>query len=58
MDEKIQHVVALTANLQTSLNPIERGRLEELRRLEGSEQVAFLLRLRTAMLQRVKNVVF
>lgn len=57
MDQEIQHVVALTAHLQTSLDPIECRRLEELRRLERSEQVSLLLRLRATVLQRVEDVI-
>jgi hypothetical protein len=29
MDEQVQHVVALTADLQACLNPVELGQLEE-----------------------------
>lgn len=57
MDQEIQHVVALTAYLQTSLDPIECRRLEELRRFERSEQVSLLLRLRSTVLQRVEDVI-
>jgi hypothetical protein len=38
MNEQVQHVVALTANLQTSFDPIDFSRLEELGRFEGLEQ--------------------
>ena len=34
MDQKIQHVVALAANLKTDLDPVEAGRLEKLGGLE------------------------
>lgn len=58
MDQEIQHVVALTTNLQTSFDPIECRCLEELRRFERSEQVSLLLWLRATMLQCVENVIF
>lgn len=58
MNQQVQHVVALAADLQSRFNPIESRRLEELGRLERSEQVALLLRFRAAVLQRVQNVVF
>ena len=34
VDEEVEHVVALPAHLQTSLNPIQARRLEKLCRLE------------------------
>lgn len=37
MNEKVQHVVTLTTNLQARLNPVQRGRLKEFRRLKGSK---------------------
>ena len=37
MNEQIQHVVALPANLQAYFNPIKSGRLEKLGRLERAE---------------------
>lgn len=58
MNQQIQHVVSLTAHLQTRLNPIECCRLEKFRRFERPEQIAFLLRLRSAMLQRIQHVIF
>lgn len=39
MNQQVQHVVTLPANLQTSLNPIQSRRLEKLGRLELTEQV-------------------
>ncbi len=39
VDKQIEHVVALTANLQTHLHPIQLGGLEELGGLEGAEQI-------------------
>ena len=37
VDEQVQHVVALPADLQTSLDPVQLRRLEEFRRLELAE---------------------
>ncbi len=54
MDEEVEHVVALPADLQPRLHPVQARGLEELGRLEGAEQVALLLRLRWAMLQSVE----
>jgi hypothetical protein len=39
MDEQVEHVEALSADLKTSLNPVESSVLEELRLLQLSEQV-------------------
>ena len=39
MDQQIEHVVALSADLQPHLHPIQLGGLEELGGLEGTEQV-------------------
>ena len=39
MDQQIEHVVALSADLQPHLHPVQFGGLEELGGLEGTEQV-------------------
>ena len=39
MDEQIEHVVALTTNLEANLNPVKLSRLEELCRFERSKQI-------------------
>ena len=39
MDEKVEHVVALLAHLQSNLYPIQLCGLEELCGLEGSEEI-------------------
>ena len=39
VDEQIEHVVALSANLQTHLHPVQLGGLKELGGLEGAEQI-------------------
>lgn len=39
VDEQIEHVVALSAHLQTHLHPVQLGGLEELGGLEGAEQI-------------------
>ena len=55
MNKQVQHVVALPANLQTSLDPIELGRLEKLGRLELAEQVALAHGLLLALSQLVQD---
>ena len=39
VNEKVEHVVALAANLQPHLHPIQLGRLEEFGGFEGSEEI-------------------
>ena len=39
VDQQVQHVVALSTDLQADLYPVQRRRLEELCRLERPEQV-------------------
>ena len=39
VDQKVQHVVALSTDLQSNLHPIQRRRLEELGRFERPEQI-------------------
>ena len=51
VDEKIEHVVALTANLQARFHPVKCRGLEKLGGLEGAEEVAFFLRLGSTMVQ-------
>lgn len=58
VNQQIEHIVALSTHLQTRFDPIECGRLKEFRRLERTEKIAFFLRLRSAMLECVENVIF
>lgn len=39
VDKQIEHVVALSANLQTHFHPVQLGGLKELGGLEGAEQI-------------------
>lgn len=39
VNQKVEHVVALTAHLQPDLDPVKNRRLEELRRFERAEEV-------------------
>lgn len=39
MDKQIEHVVALSTNLQTHFHPVQLGGLEELGGFEGAEQI-------------------
>lgn len=40
MDEKIEHIVALTTDLETGLNPIQGGGLKEFCGLKGTKQIS------------------
>lgn len=40
MDQQIQHVITLSKHLKTNFHPVQCRGLEELRRLEGAEQVS------------------
>ena len=57
VDQQVQHVVSLTANLKTDLHPIQTRRLEEFGGFERSEQVPLFLRLRRPVVQRVQDVI-
>lgn len=39
VNQQIEHVVALPANLQTHFHPVQLGGLKELGGLEGAEQI-------------------
>jgi hypothetical protein len=41
VDEEVQHIVSLPANLQPSLDPVQPRRLEKFRSLQLSEKVLF-----------------
>ena len=56
MNEQVQHVVALTADLQTCLHPVEPCGLEELRRLQLTEQILLRHRLLRSRLQLVEDI--
>lgn len=58
VDEQVEHVVALTADLQPRLHPVELRRLEELGGLEGAEQIALLLGLRGSVFQCIQHIAF
>ena len=45
VNQQVEHIVTLAADLESCFDPIELRRLEEFRRFERSEQVAFSLRL-------------
>mmetsp|Transcript_3491 Transcript_3491/g.11579 ORF Transcript_3491/g.11579 Transcript_3491/m.11579 type:complete len:907 (-) Transcript_3491:778-3498(-) len=51
VDEQVEHVVALPADLQAGLDPVELRRLEELGRAQRLEQVLLLERLRRLLVQ-------
>jgi hypothetical protein len=58
VDEKVEHVVSLATDLKTSLNPVERGRLEELGVLQTAEQVPFSHGFGPTVVQGIEHVVF
>lgn len=39
MDQQVEHVVTLSANLQAHFHPVQLGGLKELGGLEGAEQI-------------------
>eukprot|EP00123_Amoebidium_parasiticum_P018100 comp24100_c1_seq1/m.43517 comp24100_c1_seq1/g.43517 ORF comp24100_c1_seq1/g.43517 comp24100_c1_seq1/m.43517 type:complete len:308 (+) comp24100_c1_seq1:5498-6421(+) len=55
VDQQVEHVVALTAHLQTGLDPVELSGLEELCGLKGAEHVALLKGLGGAVVQLVQH---
>jgi hypothetical protein len=55
MDQKIEHVVTLSTNLDSSLNPIKLGALEEFGVLKCLEQASLLLRLWLLVVKTVQN---
>ncbi len=57
MDQQVKHVVALPADLETNLDPVEGSGLEEFGRFERSEEITFLLRLRLPVVQRIEDKV-
>ena len=58
MDQEVQHVVPLTANLEADLDPIQSRGLEEFSGLERSEQVPLFLRLWRPVMQSIEDIVF
>ena len=58
VDEKVQHVVTLSASLQASLNPVQSCRLEKFGCFEWTEQISLLLGFRRTMLECIENKIF
>jgi hypothetical protein len=56
VNQEVEHVVTLPADLQAGLDPVQIRDLEELCVLELAEQDLFALWLRMAMLERVEHV--
>lgn len=56
VDKEVQHVVTLSAYLQTRLNPVERCLLEELGALETAEKISFRHGFRWLRTKSVENV--
>ena len=55
MDQEVQHVVALAADLHTRLHPVQLGSLEEFCGLEGLKKTPLFLGLRSFMMEAVEN---
>ena len=55
MNQQIQHVVALAADLQAGFDPIQLCGLEELRGLEFPEKILLRHRLWPSLVQLVQN---
>ena len=55
MNQKIQHVVTLTTNLKTDLDPIEFRALKELGRSKRSEQILLVLSFRSSPVKFVRD---
>lgn len=58
VDEQVEHVVSLSADLETSFHPVELRCLEELRRLELAEERLFGHRLGGTMFELVEDETF
>lgn len=58
MNEEVEHVVALAADLQSSLDPVQLGRLEELCGFELAEKVLFIEGFRGTMFEGVEDIAF
>ena len=54
MNEKVQHVVALAADLHSGLNPVQFRCLEEFGALKSLEKAPFLLRLWPFVMEAVE----
>jgi len=55
LDEQVQHVIALSAHLQTSLYPVQLSALKELRFLEFLEKAALARRLDRLLLESIQD---
>mmetsp|Transcript_60568 Transcript_60568/g.88729 ORF Transcript_60568/g.88729 Transcript_60568/m.88729 type:complete len:226 (-) Transcript_60568:1127-1804(-) len=58
MDKQIEHIVALSAHLQTRFDPVDLCRLEKFGRPQNLKKVALVERLRVAVLEPVEHVAF
>ena len=55
VNQQVEHVVALTDDLESSLNPIKLSELEELGLCESLEKGSLTLRLWGMMIQLIEN---
>ena len=55
VDQQVEHVIALSTDLEASLYPIKLCQLEELSLLESAEQIALVLCLGSFVVQAVED---
>ena len=55
VNQQVEHVIPLSADLESCFDPVKFCQLEELCGLEGLEQISLVLRLWSAVMQRVEN---
>ena len=53
VNEEVEHVITLSADLKTGFHPVELGDLEKLRLLEGFEHILLVIRFRGTSVQFV-----
>ena len=58
VDQQVQHIVALSTDLEASLNPVQLCQLEEFCLLKSFEKVALGRWLWTSMVQRILHPTF
>lgn len=58
VDEEIEHVIPLSADLKAGFDPVERRRLEEFGILQTSEQISLGHSLGSFVMQSIQNVEF
>lgn len=57
VNEKVKHVVALAANLQPDLHPVQLRRLKEFGSFERAKQIPLLLRFGRPMFEGIQHII-